>query len=92
MAPQCQADRTKRRASHAEDPTTIDLASFHGRALLSTRGRDSGDGQIFVNLVDNLRLDHEYTIFGEVVRGMDVVRRVLEGDVIENARVVNRDG
>ena len=29
--------------------------------------------QIFVNLIDNWRLDHDYTVFAEVVRGMDVV-------------------
>ncbi|MES2525304.1 MAG: HEAT repeat domain-containing protein, partial [Gemmatimonadota bacterium] len=27
----------------------------------STRGRDTGDGQIFINLIDNFRLDHDYT-------------------------------
>ena len=53
----------------------------------STRGRDTGDGQIFINLVDNLYLDHNYTVFGEVVRGMDAVDAVAEGDVIARARV-----
>jgi len=56
----------------------------------STRGRDTGDGQLFINLVDNLRLDHNYSIFGEVVAGMDVVDRVVEGEVIRRARVVDR--
>ena len=57
---------------------------------VSTRGRDTGDGQVFINLVDNVRLDHSYTIFGVVVRGMDVVDRLLEGDPIHRATVVNR--
>ena len=52
---------------------------------LSTRGRDTGDGQIYVNLVDNLRLDHDYTILGVVTAGMDAADHVLEGDVIERA-------
>jgi cyclophilin family peptidyl-prolyl cis-trans isomerase len=59
-----------------------------GTVGVSTRGRDTGDGQIFVNTVDNPRLDHDYTIFGEVVRGMDVVDAVREGDLIVSARVV----
>ena len=42
------------------------------------------------NLVDNLRLDHDYTVFGEVVSGMDVVDQVAEGDVIVRATVVRR--
>lgn len=49
----------------------------------STRGHDTGDGQIYVNLIDNWRLDHTYTVFARVVSGMDVVDRILEGDVIE---------
>ena len=48
----------------------------------STRGRDTGDAQFFVNLVDNPRLDHEFTVFGEIVEGLDVMDRVAEGDVI----------
>lgn len=58
-----------------------------GTVGISTRGRDTGDGQIFINLVDNPRLDHNYTIVAEVIDGMDVVDAVLEGDVIERVRV-----
>ena len=67
---------------YSRDEVTIDP---HVRATvgISTRGRDTGDGQIFVNLVDNWRLDHSYTIIGEVVLGMDVVDRMLEGAIIE---------
>ena len=64
------------------------VSHWRGTVGASTRGRDTGDGQIFINLVDNLRLDHDYTVFGEVVRGMDVVDRVAEGDVIVQARVI----
>jgi cyclophilin family peptidyl-prolyl cis-trans isomerase len=31
-----------------------------GTLGISTRGRDTGDAQIFINLVDNFRLDHDY--------------------------------
>lgn len=62
----------------------------HDRGTLgiSTRGRDTGDAQLFVNLVDNPRLDHDYTVFGEVVSGMEVVDGVLEGDVIASVQVL----
>ena len=59
-----------------------------GTVGISTRGRDTGDAQIFVNLVDSPRLDHIYTVFAEVVSGMDVVDAILEGDVIERVEVV----
>lgn len=61
---------------------------WRGTVGISTRGRDTGDGQIFVNLIDNLRLDHEYTVFAHVVGGLEVVDLVLPGDVIERAEVV----
>lgn len=54
-----------------------------GTVGISTRGRDTGDAQIFVNLIDSPRLDHTYTVLAEVVEGMDVVDQILEGDVIE---------
>jgi len=64
---------------------------LRGTVGLSTRGRDTGDGQIYVNLVDNPRLDHNYTIFAEVVSGMDVVDGILEGAVIERIRLTIDD-
>jgi cyclophilin family peptidyl-prolyl cis-trans isomerase len=53
-----------------------------GTVGMSTRGHDTGDAQWFVNLRDNLRLNGDYTVFGEVISGIDVVDGVLEGDVI----------
>ena len=64
------------------------VSHWRGTVATSTRGRDTGDGQIFINLVDNLGLDHEYTVFGVVVSGMDVVDQVAEGDLITRARIV----
>jgi cyclophilin family peptidyl-prolyl cis-trans isomerase/HEAT repeat protein len=59
-----------------------------GAVGISTRGRDTGDAQIFVDLVDNPRLDHEYTVFAQVLNGIEVVDQVLEGDVIERIEIV----
>ena len=63
------------------------LTHARGAVGISTRGRDTGDGQIFINLVDNPRLDQDYTVFGEVVRGIEVVDGILEGDVIERIEI-----
>ena len=60
---------------------------LRGTVGISTRGRDTGDAQIFVNLVDNLRLDHNYTIIGVVEKGMEVVDALLEGDVIDDIEI-----
>jgi cyclophilin family peptidyl-prolyl cis-trans isomerase len=61
-----------------------------GTIGISTRGRDTGDAQIFINLVDNARLDHEYTVFARVCsdRGMDVVDQIQEGDKISRVRAM----
>jgi cyclophilin family peptidyl-prolyl cis-trans isomerase len=67
---------------YTRDELTL-RSNLRGTVGISTRGRDTGDGQIFVNLVDNPRLDHDYTIIAEVVNGMDVVDGVIEGAVIE---------
>jgi cyclophilin family peptidyl-prolyl cis-trans isomerase/HEAT repeat protein len=59
-----------------------------GAVGISTRGRDTGDAQIFVNLVDNPRLDHDYTVFAQVLNGIEIVDQILEGDVIERIEIV----
>jgi cyclophilin family peptidyl-prolyl cis-trans isomerase len=59
-----------------------------GTLGISTRGRDTGDAQIFVNLVDNPRLDHEYTVFAYVCRGgMSVVDAMAEGERVNRIRL-----
>ncbi len=58
------------------------LPHVRGTVGMSTRGHDTGDAQWFVNLRDNLRLDRDYTVFGDVISGMDIVDGILEGDAI----------
>ncbi len=75
-------------AGHGEysrDETGL-IGHWRGTLGISTRGRDTGDGQIFVNLIDNLRLDHDYTVFGEIIDGRDEPASVLEGAVIRRIR------
>jgi cyclophilin family peptidyl-prolyl cis-trans isomerase len=56
-----------------------------GAVGLSTRGRNTGDAQIFINLVDNPRLDANYTAFATVIpEDMEYVDRIQEGDVMRS--------
>jgi cyclophilin family peptidyl-prolyl cis-trans isomerase len=64
------------------------LSHLRGTVGISTRGRDTGDAQWFVNLVDNLRLDPDYTVFATVESGLDVADRILEGDVMARVEVL----
>jgi len=51
-----------------------------GTVGLSTRGRNTGDAQFFVNLVDNPRLDLDYTIFATVRDAdMTAIDKIEEG-------------
>jgi len=63
------------------------LMHERGTAGISTRGRDTGDAQIFINLVDNPRLDPDYTVFAKVVRGLEIIDLILEGDAIERIEI-----
>lgn len=65
------------------------ISHERGTMGISTRGRDTGDSQFFVNLVENLRLDFDYTVWGRVTAGMNVVDGVLEGDVMERVSVID---
>jgi cyclophilin family peptidyl-prolyl cis-trans isomerase len=59
-----------------------------GAVGISTRGHDTGDAQLFIDLVDNPRLDHDYTVFAQVLNGMDVVDQILEGDIIDAVEII----
>jgi len=67
-------------------------AMTHARGTLgvSTRGRDTGDGQIFINLRDNPRLDYDYTVWGRVVSGLGAIDAILEGDSILRVEIRSR--
>jgi len=61
------------------------LSHVRGTVGISTRGPDTGDGQIFVNLVDNARLDFAYTVIGSIVGDASPIDDIVEGEVIESA-------
>ena len=69
----------------------VGLASHERGTLgISTRSRDTGDSQIFINLVDNYRLDHNYTVFARIVDGMENVDRIQQGDVMVTVEIVRQ--
>jgi cyclophilin family peptidyl-prolyl cis-trans isomerase/HEAT repeat protein len=59
-----------------------------GSIGISTRGRDTGDAQIYFNLIDNFRLDRDYTVFAKIRDGITVMDRVQEGDVIDHVEII----
>jgi cyclophilin family peptidyl-prolyl cis-trans isomerase len=65
----------------------VGAPNVRGSVGISTRGRDTGDGQLYFNHVYNVRLDFDYTVMANTVRGLDVMDRVQEGDVIESVTI-----
>ena len=59
-----------------------------GTIGISTRGRDTGDAQIYFNLVDNFRLDRDYTVLATIREGLSVMDRIQEGDVIDRIEIL----
>ena len=49
--------------------------------------RAMADSQMYVALAATPRLDGDYTVFGQVISGMDVVQKLEVGDVIRRATV-----
>ena len=74
--------------SHYFRDETGTVSNLRGTVGMSTRGHDTGDGQWFINLTDNTRLNTDFTVFGEVIEGMSAVDAVMEGDIIEKITVL----
>jgi cyclophilin family peptidyl-prolyl cis-trans isomerase/HEAT repeat protein len=53
---------------------------------MALSGKDTGGSQFFFTHAPQPHLDGRYTAFGEVVEGMDVVDRLLEGDTMLEVR------
>lgn len=65
----------------------LGLSNVRGTVGLSTRGRDTGDGQIYINTVDNVWLDHEYTVMGTITSGLEAFDRMQEGARIRRVTI-----
>jgi peptidylprolyl isomerase len=68
-----------------------DPAFSHGRAGMvgmANSGPHTNTSQFYITLADRSYLDGNYTVFGRVVEGMDVVNAIAQGDTIEKVTIV----
>jgi cyclophilin family peptidyl-prolyl cis-trans isomerase len=49
-------------------------------AMARGSDKDSADSQFYISLGTFPHLDHSYTVFGQVIEGMDVARKIRVGD------------
>ena len=67
-------------------------AEHHVRGVVSmarSASVNSADCQFFIMLGDNPSLDGKYTIWGQVVSGMEYVDQIKKGDQGDNGKVTN---
>ena len=55
---------------------------------LSAPRSATGDSQWFINLSPNHQLDGDYCVFGKVVSGMELVKKIKRGDKITSLRAL----
>lgn len=65
-------------------------SNVEGAVGLSTipNQKDTGDCQFYILLSDNSYLDGSYTVFGKVVGGLDIVKKIELGDRITKASIL----
>lgn len=68
-------------SGYPNDENAVGLAAIPG-------DKNSGDSQFYILLGRARFLDGNYTVFGQVVAGMDVVRKVERGDRISSATIL----
>jgi peptidylprolyl isomerase len=72
-------------------PNEIHARLSHNRAgmlNMANSGPNTNSSQFCITLGDRSYLDGDYTVFGEVVDGLNVVMRIVQGDVVESVRIV----
>ena len=60
---------------------------LRGTVGMALAGRDTGGSQFFVTHSPQPHLDGRYTVFGYVVNGMDVVDKLVVGDIVRGVRI-----
>lgn len=55
--------------------------------MARTSEPNTGDSQIYINLVDNPKFKYDYCVFGRVVKGTDIVGKITKGDVIKHLQI-----
>ena len=69
--------------------TEISMANYEqGSCGMASAGKDTEGSQFFVTHISTPHLDGRYTIFGKIVKGMDVVDRLQIGDMITTVQLV----
>ncbi len=68
-----------------DEPVTRDYLA--GTVAMANAGPDTNGSQFFICIDDQPGLSKDYTIFGQVKAGLDVVRDIAIGDTMDDVRI-----
>lgn len=88
-----------------EDEIYTGNANLTGTIAMANAGPNTNGSQFFINLVDNNFLDQKHTVFGKVIKGMEIVFQIenvetkdkgvrdvpVEPVIIESATLINQN-
>jgi len=84
-----KSDRAKGPGYQFPNEVHARLSHNHAGALnMANSGPNTNSSQFCITLGDRSYLDGDFTVFGDVVEGLDVVMRIVQGDVLESVRIV----
>jgi cyclophilin family peptidyl-prolyl cis-trans isomerase len=66
-----------------EDELADKRTYTRGTVAMANSGPNTNGSQFFIMLADHPELPHNYTIFGKVTSGMEVVDKIVVGDLMQ---------
>ncbi len=72
-------------------PNEISPDLNHGRAGMvgmANAGSHTNGSQWYITLADRSYLDGNYTVFGSVIEGLDIVSAIVQGDIVQRVKIV----
>jgi len=64
-----------------------DLPYLRGTVGMALSGPDTGGSQYFLTISPQPHLDAKYTVFGRVVKGLELLEKIQQWDTVQNVRV-----
>ena len=58
-------------------------------AMARSQDPNSAGSQFYICLAPQPGLDKKYTVFGQVILGMDIVKKIVKGDTMKTVRIVS---